>query len=108
MIKNPDLDKIEKIKNHLRSLLTSARYKHSLGVAKVAVGLAERYGVSKEKALLAALLHDAGKGYSKKGMIKYMLKYRLKIDNPHGFTPGTLIAGGKRGPISRDLSSYRW
>ena len=81
MSKNLNLNKIEKIKKHLKSILTSARYKHSLGVAKVAEELAGRYGVSKEKALLAGLLHDAGKGYSKKGMINYILKHRLKIDN---------------------------
>ena len=78
---NPNSNKIEKIKKHLKAILTSARYKHSLGVAKVAVALAEKYGVSKEKALMAGLLHDAGKGYSKKGMIKYISKHRLKIDN---------------------------
>ena len=81
MTKTADPVKIEKIKKHLKALLPSARYKHSLGVSKVAVDLAGKYGISKEKAVLAGLLHDAGKGYSKKGMIKYILKHRLKIDN---------------------------
>ena len=73
--------KIDLIKKHLKSLLSSARYKHSLGVAGTAEKLANKYGISKEKAVLAGLLHDAGKGYSKKGMKNYILRHGLKIDN---------------------------
>jgi predicted HD superfamily hydrolase involved in NAD metabolism len=72
---------IQKIKKHLKSFLPSARFKHSLGVASVALILAEKYGISKGKAYVAALLHDIGKGYTRNGMIKYIKKHKIKIDN---------------------------
>ncbi len=73
--------KIEQILKHLNEFLTSARYKHSLGVAKVALTLADKYNVSKEKALLAALLHDAGKGFTKSGMINFIKRHKINIDS---------------------------
>ena len=95
MIKDPYPKKLEKIKQHLRSILTSARYKHSLGVAKTAADLAEKYGVSKDKAVLAGLLHDAGKGFSRKGMKNYILRHGLKIDNRKDlFRYGVSLAHG--------------
>lgn len=45
----------EKLKDHPK------RYKHTLGVAKMAVYLAGVYGIDKEKAEIAALMHDYSK-----------------------------------------------
>lgn len=58
-----------------------ARYKHTLGTFRTAVKLAGLYGVSEEKAATAALLHDAGKSFSKDKMIEYARSNKLKV--PH-------------------------
>lgn len=42
----------------IRPLLSEKRFLHSLGVAKSAAELAERYGADKEKAYTAGILHD--------------------------------------------------
>ena len=44
------------VKRHLRK--HKERYIHSLGVAKQALKLAKKYGVSEEKAYIAGLVHD--------------------------------------------------
>ena len=49
------------IKNWLKENLTEERYLHSLGTAECAAELAEKYGVNKEKAYLAGLIHDCAK-----------------------------------------------
>lgn len=49
---------LEEIKKHIEKELSSERMKHTLGVISEAEKLAERYGVDKEKAKLAALCHD--------------------------------------------------
>lgn len=51
----------EEIDKYLRCHLTEERVKHSLGVVETSEKLAELYGVSKEKAKLAALIHDCAK-----------------------------------------------
>lgn len=48
----------EKIEEDLKNRVSLKRYKHVLGVVETAEKLAERYGVSKEKTKIAALLHD--------------------------------------------------
>lgn len=42
----------------IRPLLSEKRFVHSLGVAKSAVELADRYGADREKAYTAGILHD--------------------------------------------------
>ncbi len=49
------------IKKWLKENLTEERYLHSLGTAECAAELAEKYGVNKEKAYLAGLIHDCAK-----------------------------------------------
>lgn len=45
----------------IRHTMTPARYRHTLGVERMAVRLAQLHGVDVEKARLAALLHDCAK-----------------------------------------------
>ncbi|MDD6022538.1 MAG: nicotinate (nicotinamide) nucleotide adenylyltransferase [Oscillospiraceae bacterium] len=52
---------VGELKEFLRSRLTEKRYIHSLGVADTAEKLAERYGVDKNRAYLAGLVHDITK-----------------------------------------------
>ena len=50
---------VKEIQNNLKTILKPARYEHTLGVAKTARHLAERYGYDKDAAELAGLLHDS-------------------------------------------------
>lgn len=59
---------IEKVKSHLKP----KRYKHTLGVIKLAVRLAKYYGEDIKKAELAALLHDYSKYESDQVILDYM------------------------------------
>ncbi len=68
----------ETIAEYLSSHLQPARYRHTIGTAKVAAILAQKHGVDIKDAVLAALLHDAGKGYSKDQMITYAKKHRVE------------------------------
>ncbi|MEE1013006.1 MAG: bis(5'-nucleosyl)-tetraphosphatase (symmetrical) YqeK [Clostridia bacterium] len=52
---------MESIKSELQERLSPKRYRHSLGVAEEARHLAERYGVDRDKAYLAGLVHDCAK-----------------------------------------------
>ncbi|MFT3951547.1 MAG: bis(5'-nucleosyl)-tetraphosphatase (symmetrical) YqeK [Oscillospiraceae bacterium] len=48
-------------KAYLKTHLSKKRYQHSLNVAVEAVRLADRYGIDRDKAYVAGLLHDAAK-----------------------------------------------
>ncbi len=65
-IKRNNLYKERKETNeeHLKKLLKPSRYEHSLGVASVAVSMAEIYGADVKKAYIAGLLHDCAKNLS--------------------------------------------
>ena len=62
-------------KELVRSRLSDKRYEHTLNVKKMAVKLAKRYGADKDKAALAALLHDSAKEISKDEMRAIMREY---------------------------------
>lgn len=51
----------EAIKDYLRKNLDSAKFKHTMGAAAVAVKLAETFGADPRKTLVASLLHDLGR-----------------------------------------------
>lgn len=53
----------EEMKELLKKSLKESRYIHSLGVADTAAFLAERFGVSVEKARIAGLLHDCAREF---------------------------------------------
>jgi len=95
-------DLTDGIVSYLKIHLDRARFKHSLGTCKIVRELARKNGVPENKAVLAGLLHDAGKGYSKKEMVRYAAKHRLKI--PYGkdvikYNPSLL-----HGNISADIA----
>jgi predicted HD superfamily hydrolase involved in NAD metabolism len=78
--------------NKLRDALDRERFEHSLRVEKTALSLAKRYKVSTKKASLAALLHDCGRKFSKKGMLKEARRAGIKIDPISRFEPKLLHA----------------
>jgi nicotinate-nucleotide adenylyltransferase len=67
------------IVNYLKSHLSPARFKHTIGTVKVARQLAQRYNVPVLNAEQAALLHDSGKGFSTDAMIDYVRTHRIAI-----------------------------
>lgn len=70
-------DKYRKI---IKENLTGKLYRHSLGVADAAVTLAERYGADSQKAYLAGLLHDYGKGYTFDQLVQKAEEFSLDLD----------------------------
>lgn len=68
------------IRRELKKLLDKARYRHTLGVQKTAIGLAEIHKLPIKKTSLAALLHDCGKLSSKRKMASLIKKYKIKLD----------------------------
>ncbi len=58
------MDKISRIKDKMRELLTLKRYNHTLGVEKVAIELAHHYGADINKVRKGALLHDCSKQFT--------------------------------------------
>lgn len=63
----------------MKNQVNSARFKHTLGTCRIVEELAKKYGVPLDKAATAALLHDAGKGYTKAEMLSYVKRSKLKI-----------------------------
>ena len=106
-------DLTEEIITYLKKHLDSARFKHSVGTTRIVRDLALKNGVPERKAVIAGLLHDAGKCYSGKEMIRYALRRRLKVPymkdvikhNPsllHGYISAD-IARRKFGVADRDM-----
>ena len=61
----------------MQQLLPEKRLKHCLGVEQTAIELAERFGVDREKAGLAGLLHDYTKKLSDEEFLALIDKYDL-------------------------------
>ena len=61
----------------MQHLLPEKRLKHCLGVEQTAIELAERFGVDREKAGLAGLLHDYAKKLSDEEFLALIDKYDL-------------------------------
>ncbi|MDZ4133274.1 MAG: bis(5'-nucleosyl)-tetraphosphatase (symmetrical) YqeK [Dethiobacteria bacterium] len=65
----------------MQELLNDELYRHSLGVSRAAVVLAERFGADVEKAELAGLLHDYGKRYSHQELLEKADRLNLMLDD---------------------------
>ena len=63
----------DEIKKSLKENLNEERYLHSLGTAECAVELADKFGLDKEKAYTAGLLHDCAKCFSKEKLKKIVI-----------------------------------
>ena len=68
---------IDVYKKDLRSKLSDYRYYHSIRVADVSSSLADIYGIDKNKAYVAGLLHDIAKEFSDLDNDKVIRKYDL-------------------------------
>ncbi|MFA6318243.1 MAG: bis(5'-nucleosyl)-tetraphosphatase (symmetrical) YqeK [Elusimicrobiota bacterium] len=65
----------------LKASLKESRFEHTLAVARTAVRLADRHGLDRQKAALAALLHDCGRCMSPERMVERALAW--KVPAPH-------------------------
>jgi predicted HD superfamily hydrolase involved in NAD metabolism len=66
--------------NMLKVNLDEIRFAHTLGVCEAAVALAERYGEDKDKAYLAALLHDCARGLNYEETLAYCQENHIALD----------------------------
>lgn len=60
--------KREALLSSVRDMLTDHRFRHTLGVVETAIKLATRFGADREKAELAAILHDCAKYWPEEEM----------------------------------------
>ncbi len=67
----------ECIKEYLKKRLDSAKYKHTIGAADVAVKLAKTFGADPRKTLIASLLHDLGRIHSISSYEAYLNENKL-------------------------------
>ncbi|MDP3543975.1 MAG: bis(5'-nucleosyl)-tetraphosphatase (symmetrical) YqeK [Elusimicrobiota bacterium] len=63
----------------LSTTLSASRYAHTLNVASLAEALARRWGADPAKALLAGLLHDAGRRFRPHELARYARRRRLAV-----------------------------
>ncbi|TYS59195.1 HD domain-containing protein [Sutcliffiella horikoshii] len=70
----------EKALRLVKEQLTERRYVHTIGVMEAAIELAERYGVDKDKAELAAIFHDYAKFRDKDEMRRIIIDQKMPQD----------------------------
>jgi predicted HD superfamily hydrolase involved in NAD metabolism len=69
-----------KIIKRLKSLLSPARFKHSLRVRAKVVHLSKFHNIDLKKASIAGLLHDVSRYMDSDGLLKFAEKIKMKID----------------------------
>lgn len=74
----------------LEARLKPKRYIHSVNVMNVSVELAERYGVDRDAAALAGLLHDCARDHGKDELLECCEKYSIIPDDVLKQQPGLL------------------
>lgn len=82
----------EEIINDLQMRLSPKRFAHTLGVARAAVGLAQRYGADPEEAYIAGLLHDCAKELPLSEMQRLVDEADIKVDMDM-YVNGALLHG---------------
>lgn len=70
------------IREFVKNRLSEKRWKHTLGVEKMAIELARKYDANMEVCSVAALAHDMGRGFDKDIYEKLINEYG--IDNRYG------------------------
>lgn len=70
----------EEMLGQLKENLTEKRFRHTLGVAQEALRLAPKFNVDKDKAYVAALLHDCAKNFSAEKVEDYCKRYNVRLD----------------------------
>jgi len=86
------MEKIEIIKEELKTILSEKRYLHSIGTMKMAKLLAKKHNIDEEKAALVGLLHDIAKEIPYEETLDYMQKNQIEIDEIEKISPSLLHA----------------
>lgn len=81
----------KEIKEWLKNNLNEERYSHSLGTADCARELAGKFGLDKEKAYIAGLLHDCAKCFSTDKLLE-IIKNNLQVQESEMLNYKTLHA----------------
>ncbi|MBV8172558.1 MAG: bis(5'-nucleosyl)-tetraphosphatase (symmetrical) YqeK [Candidatus Eremiobacteraeota bacterium] len=76
----------------MRAQLAPARYRHVLGVARMAERLARRYGVSREAMRVAGVLHDIAREWPPERLLAYAREHDLAISELEQASPILLHA----------------
>lgn len=82
----------DEIKQKLKTMLTSHRYIHSLGVTETATKMAETFGQNVEKAEIAALLHDCAKQIPYDEQYALCEEFNIELDDFTKAQPGLMHA----------------
>ena len=64
----------------LQSALSIKRYIHTMGVVSIAMELAQKYGLDKDKIKVAALLHDCVKDYPDDIKRRFCKEFHVPVD----------------------------
>lgn len=80
MSKQRQQDILKEARKELKLRLAPKRYEHAKSVSETAVLLAKTYGVDKDKARLAGLLHDWDKEYTDKEIRARVRELRMSVD----------------------------
>lgn len=83
---------IDSIRDSLKEKLNAKRFTHVLGVTYVCASLAMKYDVSIEKAMLAGILHDAGKAYKREESVGLCEKWGIEMTSVERSCPELLHA----------------
>ena len=90
------------MERHVQEMLTEKRYRHSLGVQKTAIKLAEQYDVSVEKASIAGLIHDCAKDLSFDQLLKQAAQFDIIMDDLTKYQP-ELLHGVVGAALAKEL-----
>lgn len=91
------------IEGDLKKNLTPKRFQHTMNVVEAAEELSAVYDVSREKAALAALLHDGAKYFSNDQLISYAKDHHIKIDRVSQHDPQLL-----HGPVAAMIAQEKY
>jgi len=97
---------IEKMKNELKRFTDKDHYEHTLRACEIIVELAETFGADKEKAYLAALMHDYARDFcmDEERVLKYCEEHGVILDDfCKKFIPGL-----SHGPVGADMVMRRF
>ncbi len=96
---------VEQMKEKISTMLTEHRYTHSLGVMETAEKLATIFGVDREKAVVAGLLHDCAKQIEKPTQLAMCDELGVELDEIKRENPALLHAelGAKLAELEFDV-----
>ncbi len=85
-------DKNTEIRKRIKKMLDKDRYRHTLGVAYTAAGLAMRYRLDPQRLITAGLLHDCAKNIPNDEKYALCKKYGIKLNEVEKRAPYLLHA----------------